>query len=114
MRKTTRCFMLMSLLIIIMLTSCRFVPVSVCDLKENPRKYAERKHVTTRGIVTENTNLLIFKYFILRDLHAECEIMVVTDKILPSKGQTVKVEGTIDESFAFGDERILVIRELSR
>lgn len=65
-----------------------------------------------KGTVTETVNLLFMKYFVVRDESGE--IPVVTERILPAKGETVTIRGKVQEAFALGEERLIVIVESTR
>jgi uncharacterized protein YdeI (BOF family) len=84
--------------------------VSIKQLLDNPRDY-DSKTVTIEGEVTDVMSLLVVKAFTLRDKTGE--IIVVTERILPKKGTTVKVKGRIVEAFSFGDQSITAFREWS-
>jgi hypothetical protein len=99
--------------LVLLLPSCRYIPVSVCDLISNPRKYASREYVTVRGVVTESTDIFIFRYYKLKDMNGECEIMVIPENILPNEGEELMVKGILDEAYKVGNERLLVLKEKS-
>ena len=82
--------------------------VPIKNLLDNPRDY-DRKTVTIEGKVTDVMSLLVVKAFALRDNTGE--IIVVTERILPKKGDTVKVRGRIVEAFSFGDQSITAFQE---
>lgn len=84
---------------------------SVCDILKDPRKYAEQAQLKVKGKVTDTFSLLGYKTFELSDVEGRCAITVVTDKVLPKKGDEIVVKGTLDEAFAFGETRKLVLKE---
>lgn len=86
-------------------------PTRIGDIHASPRKFAGRQ-VTVKGTVTETVNLLFVKYFVIRDDTGE--IPVVTERVLPARGETVTINGKVQEAFALGDERLLVIVEPSQ
>jgi hypothetical protein len=59
--------------------------------------------------VTSKVNLLVVKYFQLRDHSGE--ITVVTSAALPDEGKKVRVKGRVDQAFAIGSSRVVVIVE---
>lgn len=81
------------------------------DIHASPRQF-DGKQVTVKGTVTETVNLLFVKYFVVQDETGE--IPVVTERILPAKGETVTISGRVQESFALGDERWIVIVESAK
>jgi len=76
-------------------------------LKE-PRVY-EEKILTIKGKVTERVSFMNIKYFELKDRTGE--IMVITEKPLPSVGAKITVKGKVDEAFFLGGEQMLVFME---
>jgi hypothetical protein len=79
------------------------------DILERPRDY-ENKEITIHGTVTESASILIAKYFVLQDNTGS--IKVITDRVLPKKGEQLSVTGRI-ESIEIGPERWIVLREKS-
>ncbi len=49
------------------------------------------------------------KYFVVRDDTGE--IPVVTERVIPARGETVTIRGEVQEAFALGEERLIVIVE---
>jgi len=86
-------------------------PTRIGDIHASPRKF-DGKTVTVKGTVAESVNLLFMKYFVVRDETGE--IPVVTGRILPARGETVTITGKVQEAFALGDERMIVIVESSQ
>lgn len=76
-------------------------------LKE-PKAY-EGKMLTIKGTVTERVSFMIMKYFKLKDRTGE--IMVITEKPLPSVGAKIAVQGMVHDAFSLGGEQILVFIE---
>lgn len=74
----------------------------------NPGAYDGRS-VTVAGEVTGRTNLLLVKFFRLRDDSGE--ITVVTERPLPREGERLRVKGTVKQAFALGELRAVVIVE---
>ncbi len=65
--------------------------------------------VTVAGEVTGRANLVVVKFFRLRDESGE--IAVVTERPLPPEGEKVRVKGTVKQAFALGNLRAVVILE---
>ena len=86
-------------------------PTRIGDIHASPRKF-DGKQVTVKGTVAEIVNLLFVKYFVVRDETGE--IPVVAERILPAMGETVTITGKVQEAFALGDERLIVIVESPR
>lgn len=86
-------------------------PTRIEDIHASPREFDGRQ-VTVKGTVTEIVNLLFVKYFVVRDETGE--IPVVTERVLPAKGETVTIRGKVQEAFALGDQRLIVIVESAR
>ncbi len=79
------------------------------DIQDNPRKY-ENKQVTIYGTVTGAMSVVLFKYYEVRDDTGS--IKVVTDRLLPTKGEKLKVTGRTT-AIEIGAERWIVLREKS-
>ncbi len=111
--------LLLSLLVLVFfsLASCERVsgPIKkltatrIKDILDHPREY-ENKEVTIYGTVTDAVSLLVVKYFEIRDDTGT--IKVVTDKLLPTKGEKLKVTGRMT-AIEIGKERWIVLREKS-
>lgn len=67
-----------------------------------------KKEVTIYGTVTGAVSLLIFKYFEIQDDTGT--IRVVTDKLLPTQGEKLRVTGRM-LAMEIGAERWVVLRE---
>jgi hypothetical protein len=85
----------------------RVTTTRIKDILDRPRDF-ENKEVTLYGTVTGGASLLVTKYFELQDDSGS--IRVVTDRVLPKKGEKVRVTGQM-ESIELGSERLIVIRE---
>jgi hypothetical protein len=79
------------------------------DVLERPRDY-ENKEITIHGTVTESASILIAKYFVIQD--STGSIKVMTDRVLPKKGEQLSVTGHV-QSIEIGPERWIVLREKS-
>ena len=100
---------LMIICVLVMFSiSCDLATTKIGDISKHPRDYAG-KEVTLSGEVTETFSLIFIKYFVLRD--ATGEILVVTEKTLPAKGEKIKVKGKVQEAFSIGTETSLVVVE---
>jgi hypothetical protein len=86
-------------------------PTPIGEIKASPREY-DGKQVTVKGTVTDVASLVFVKYFMLRDETGE--ILVVTERTPPGKGETVTIKGKVHEAFALGDQRLIVIVESPR
>jgi hypothetical protein len=77
------------------------------DILDHPRDY-QSKEITVYGTVTNAVSLLVIKYYEIQD--GTGSIKVVTDKLLPTRGEKLKVTGrmTVVE---MGTERWVVLRE---
>ena len=80
------------------------------DILDHPRDY-ENKEVTVYGTVTNAASLLVVKYFEIED--GTGTMRVVTDRLLPAKGEKLKVTGRM-EVFEMGADRLVVLRETSK
>ncbi len=87
----------------------RFTATKIKDILDHPRDY-ENKDVTVYGTVTNSVSLLVVKYFELQDETGT--IKVVTDKLLPTKGEKIKVTGRM-AVIEVGPERWVALREKS-
>ncbi len=80
----------------------------VGDILSSPGAY-EGKDVTIAGNVTTTHNLVFVKYYQVND--GSGEIAVVTDSPLPKEGDKVQVKGRVNQAFAIGSSRLIVIVE---
>ncbi len=78
------------------------------DILKSPGAY-EGKDVTIAGKVTATHNLVVVKYYQVDD--GSGEIAVVTDNALPKEGDKVRVRGRVNQAFAVGSSRLVVIVE---
>ena len=77
-------------------------------LLANPRDY-EGKQVKISGDVVESVNILLVRYFVVKDDTGE--ITVITQRTLPRMGEKIKVYGKIQEAFSLGDQQTIVLIE---
>ncbi|HTN71238.1 MAG TPA: hypothetical protein VMO00_09120 [Methylomirabilota bacterium] len=77
------------------------------DILDHPRDF-EGKEITLHGTVTNAVSLVLIKYYEIQD--GTGSIKIVTDKLLPSRGEKLSVTGrtTVIE---LGTERWVVLRE---
>ena len=85
----------------------KLTATKIKDILDHPREY-ENKEVTIYGTVTNAVSLLVVKYFELQDDTGT--IKVVTDKLLPTKGEKLRVTGRM-VAMEIGTERLIVLRE---
>jgi aspartyl/asparaginyl-tRNA synthetase len=78
------------------------------DILKSPGAY-EGKEVTVEGKVTATHNLLVVKYYQVDD--GTGEIAVVTESALPKEDEKVRVKGRVNQAFAIGSSRLIVIVE---
>lgn len=90
------------------LYATRVASTDIASIARDPRAM-EGKVVTIAGEVTERANLVLLRYFVVRDKSGE--IPVVTDRILPAAGSRVRVSGYVREAFSLGDQQLLVLEE---
>ncbi len=88
--------------------ACRLGHTPIRDILDHPRTYHGKK-VTIAGEVTRGVNLLVVRYFIVRD--ATGEIPVVTRGAVPRVGDQVRVTGVVNQAFALGDQSLVVLIE---
>lgn len=79
----------------------------VRDILDHPRDY-ENKDVTVYGTVVGANSMIFVKFFELQDDTGT--IKVVTNRVLPQKGEKISVTGRM-ESVEIGPERVIVLRE---
>lgn len=88
----------------------RLTATDIKEILDHPRKY-EDKEVTVYGTVTDAASMLIVKFFEIQDDTGK--IKVVTDRVLPAKGEKIKVTGHTSV-IEVGSERWVVLREKGR
>jgi len=89
-------------------TACPIGRTPIRDILDHPRAYHGKK-VTVAGEVTRGVNLLVVRYFIVRD--ATGEIPVVTQGAVPRPGERVWVTGVVNQAFVLGDQSLVVLIE---
>ena len=92
-------------------SACDFIDrlgaTKIKDVLDHPRDY-ENKDITVYGTVTGAASFLVIKFFEIEDDTGA--IKVVTDRVLPQKGEKIRVTGRM-ESIELGLERVIVLRE---
>ncbi len=81
---------------------------TIGKILKDPSVY-EGKIITIKGKVTERVSFMIIKYYKLKDRKGE--IMVITEKPLPSVGAKITVKGKVNNAFSLGGEQMLVFME---
>ncbi len=87
----------------------KLTATKIKDILDHPRNY-ENREVAVYGTVINAVSLLVVKYFEIQDDTGT--IKVVTDKLLPTKGEKLKVTGQMT-AIEIGTERWIVLREKS-
>lgn len=97
------------LLVSLIMTSCKISSgTSIKEILDNPREFSG-KEIQVKGEVLDTFSLVVIKYFTLKDNTGE--ITVVTSKLLPKKGTTIKIKGNVEEAFSIGNQQLIVINE---
>lgn len=95
--------------LVLSLAACgRLTTTSIRDINDQPATY-EGRTVTIAGDVVDATNLLVLKYYRVEDPTGR--IVVVAKGAVPAKGNHVRVQGTVHQAFALGDQRLTVLIE---
>jgi hypothetical protein len=77
------------------------------DLLDHPRDF-ENRQITLNGTVTNAVSLLLIKYYEIED--GSGTIKVITDKLLPARGEKLTVTGRMIV-VELGTERLIMLRE---
>jgi hypothetical protein len=85
-----------------------FFPTPIRSILDAPATY-EGKTVLISGEVEESINVLILKYYLVRDESGR--IPVVTSGAVPRRGTRLRVRGVVRQAFAIGDESLTVLIE---
>ena len=86
-----------------------YLSTPIKSILDNPREY-EGNTIAISGDVTDVYSFFVIKSFALRDKTGE--IIVITERILPKKGASIKVKGRVIDAFSFGDKSITAFKEL--
>jgi len=93
----------------LLLVACGLsAPVKIKQILDHPRQYDGRE-VTIEGQVETSTNVLVFKYFVLRDDTGA--IAVITHKAVPTRGERIRVRGRVNQAFALQGKSLTVIMQ---
>jgi len=84
------------------------VSTGIGDILKSPGAY-EGKEVAIAGKVTGTHDLVLVKYYTVAD--GSGEIAVVTKSALPKEGEQVHINGRVNQAFAVGSARLVVIVE---
>jgi hypothetical protein len=82
--------------------------VSIREVLVNPGKY-DGHAVTISGEVVTSTNLLLLRYYKIKD--GTGEIIVITKRAVPVRGAQVRVRGVVHQAFAIAGESFTVLTE---
>lgn len=82
--------------------------MKIKQILDHPRQYDGRE-VTIEGQVETSTNVLVFRYFVLKDDTGA--ITVITYKAVPTRGERIRVRGRVNQAFALHGESLTVIME---
>jgi len=94
---------------LVLLTSCAAIlATKIGDIKKTPGAF-EGRTLTIAGKVTSTHDLLVVKYYEVDD--GTGAIPVVTESALPKEGESVRVKGRVNQAFAVGTARLVVIVE---
>lgn len=88
------------------LTRVHVTPIG--EIMNDPRTFSGRD-IAVSGTVTDRFSFFVIRYFTLSD--SSGEIVVVTDRPLPSVGTVVRVKGHVEEGFSLGEQQVLVFVE---
>jgi hypothetical protein len=95
-----------------LLVGCRFfIPTSIRTILDDPATY-DGKTVLISGEVEESVNILVLKYFVVRDDSGK--IPVVAAGAVPRRGAHVRVRGVVRQAFAIGNDSLTVLMEEDR
>lgn len=104
------CFCVVALLFL--LTACDSITTTpIKDILDNPRQFSG-KELQIKGQVVDIFSLFVVKYFMVQDKTGE--IVVITYKPLPKKGETIKVKGKVEEAFSIADKQLIVLIEAKK
>jgi hypothetical protein len=99
---------LASLLLALTLVGCHLLTTPVGEVLAHPERY-EGQTVTIEGEVEGPTNLVVLRYYKVRD--GSGAITVVTPRAVPMRGAKVKVTGVVHQAFSIGDQSLTVLNE---
>ncbi len=85
-----------------------FFPTPIRSILDAPATY-EGETVLISGEVEESMNVLLLRYYVVRDESGR--IPVVTSGAVPRRSTRVRVRGVVRQAFAIGDESLTVLIE---
>lgn len=98
-----------SILVFVLLVNCSpVVTTTIEEINRNAERY-EGRRVAVHGEVTGVLGILGFKAYMIEDDTGE--IVVLTKKALPEKGDKRKVVGIVKQAFKIDDKSLTVIFE---
>ena len=107
--RCTRAGLVLLALLVVTVVSCeRVMGTKIAKIAADPRSY-DGQEVTVTGTVTERIDIPSVRCYVLSD--GEGSIGVVTKGNLPVPGAKVKARGRVQQSFAIGARKLLVIIE---
>lgn len=83
----------------------------ICEVRDNPRKYAQFKEVKLNGTVAGSNSLAGYNLIELKQESTDCTINVISEGPSPSEGKQITVSGLVKEAYKVGDSRKLVVVE---
>lgn len=93
----------------VVLSSCATIlATKIADIRKTPGAF-EGRTVTIAGKVTTTHDLLVVKYYEVDD--GTGKIPVVTESALPKEGESVRIKGRVNQAFAIGTARLVVVVE---
>ena len=98
-----------SVVLALLLFACSLsAPMKIKQILDHPSQY-DGRDVTIEGEVETSTNVLVFKYFVLRDDTGA--IAVITHKAVPTRGERIRVRGRVNQAFALQGKSLTVIMQ---
>jgi hypothetical protein len=107
-RRTRAGLVLLALLIVTVASCERLMSTKIAKIAADPGRYAGH-NVTVTGTVTERIDVPSVRCYVLSDGNGS--IGVVTKGNLPVPGAKVRARGRVEQSFAIGARKLLVIIE---
>ncbi len=93
----------------LLLVACgRLFPTKIGEILNHPRQF-DGKVVTVKGEVTGSVNVLLLRTYTVQDQTGE--MIVVTDRAVPRRGEQLRVRGRVREAFVVGDRALTVLIE---
>lgn len=84
---------------------------SVCEIVSDPWKFSQKKTVIVKGKVENSMAIFGIGTYTIKDLKEDCSLLVKTEKITPKIGAIIIVKGKLEEAFAYGDQKLLILLE---